>query len=247
MKKRTVGELAIEIPGATRLFEGLGIDYCCGGNQTLEEACQAAGVALEEVRDSLDIARFTAAAERKDRDWQTEPLSELIEHIKKSHHKFIQGEAARLGPLFDKVCAVHGENHPELERLRAIFDELVEELATHLMKEEAVLFPYIVRLEEAAIEKAPVVPPPFGNVRNPVAMMIEEHADAGADLHELRRESSDYSAPPDACITYRTLYAALADFELDLHQHIHLENNVLFPRAIAMEQACLEGQLCRHR
>ena len=150
---------------------------------------------------------------------------------------YTREEIARLGPLFDKVCSVHGKNHPELLRLRETFSGLAEELTTHLMKEEMVLFPYIVRMEEAVVAKEPVLPPPFGSVRNPVAMMMSEHDGAGNALRSMRQIGNGYAAPADACISFQTLYQALAAFEADLHQHIHLENNMLFPRAIEMEQA----------
>jgi regulator of cell morphogenesis and NO signaling len=144
---------------------------------------------------------------------------------------------ARLVPLLDKVCSVHGRNHPELQQIRVSFQSLVQELATHLMKEEQVLFPYVVRMEEAIIQREPVLPSPFGSIQNPVAMMEHEHDSAGNALRAMREASCGYKAPEDACISYKTLYKALADFEADLHQHIHLENNILFPRAIAMEKA----------
>jgi regulator of cell morphogenesis and NO signaling len=235
--EKTVGELALEIPGATRVFEKLGIDYCCGGGQTLEQACQAAHVATEKAADALAEAKRVASTTTPARNWQAEPLSELLAHIQSTHHAYTRAEIARLGPLFDKVCAVHGENHPELARLREVFNGLAEELTTHLMKEEMVLFPYIVRMEEAVVAKEPVLPPPFGSVRNPVAMMMSEHDGAGSALRSMREISGGYVAPIDACISFRTLYQALAALEADLHQHIHLENNVVFPRAIEMERA----------
>ena len=234
--EKTVRELAVENPGATRLFERLGIDYCCGGNQTLEQACQGRNVSVDEVRDSLQAAQHSAEAGREDRNWQTEPLGDMVSHITNTHHKYTREEIARLGPLFAKVCSVHGANHPELLRLRDIFKGLSQELTTHLMKEEMVLFPYIIRMEEAVIEKAPILPPPFGTVQNPVSMMEHEHDSAGNALRTLREISRGYTAPPDACISYQTLYKVLADLEADLHQHIHLENNILFPRAIEMEK-----------
>lgn len=234
--EKTVRALAVEMPEATRVFEKLGIDYCCGGNQTLEQACQGAHMPLDEVVDSLEAADLTARGARQRRDWQSEPLSELIEHIKSAHHRYVREETARLGPLLDKVCLVHAANHPELERLRAIFGSLAQELASHMMKEEMVLFPYLVRLEQAVTQKARVAPPPFGSVRNPVAMMMHEHDDAGGALRDMRQASIGYTAPPDACASYQELYKALAEFETDLHQHIHLENNILFPRAIEMER-----------
>jgi regulator of cell morphogenesis and NO signaling len=238
MTEKTVREIALEFPGSTRVFEKLGIDYCCGGSQPLEQACQLANVPLGQVIDSLETAELAERSTLKDRDWQVEPLSDLIAHIQNTHHKYTREELARLGPLADKVCAVHGKNHPELAGIRATLGALAQELTTHLLKEDTVLFPHIVRMEESVIQKEPVLPPPFGTVRNPVAMMMHEHDDAGAALRELHRASSGYTAPPDACVSYQTLYRALAEFERDLHQHIHLENNVLFPRAIEMERAC---------
>ena len=237
MTEKTVGELALGNLGATRVFEKLGIDYCCGGGQTLEQACQAAHASVNQVADSLAEASRLASAAPPARNWQAEPLSELLAHIQGTHHVYTREEIARLGPLFDKVCSVHGGNHPELPHLREVFSGLAEELTTHLMKEEMVLFPYILRMEEAVVAKEPVLPPPFGSVRNPVAMMMNEHDGAGSALRNMRQISNGYAAPPDACISFQTLYSALAAFEADLHQHIHLENNVLFPRAIEMERS----------
>jgi regulator of cell morphogenesis and NO signaling len=233
----TVRELALENPAATRVFEKLSIDYCCGGGQTLEQACQTAHVPIDQVADALLAASQAASASAPARNWQAEPLSELLAHIQSTHHAYTRQEIARLGPLFDKVCSVHGGNHPELLRLRQVFSGLAEELTTHLMKEEMVLFPYILRMEEAVVAKEPLLPPPFGSVRNPVAMMMNEHDGAGAALRSMRQIGNGYAAPSDACVSFQTLYQALAAFEADLHQHIHLENNLLFPRAVEMERA----------
>jgi regulator of cell morphogenesis and NO signaling len=232
---RTVRELVLENPQATRVLEKVGIDYCCGGGKSLEEACAAAKISVDEVIDSLELAEEQARAQQKDRNWQREPLADLVAHINSTHHKYTREEIARLGPLFDKVVSVHGKNHSELQHVRAAFRGLAQELTMHMMKEEAVLFPYIIRLEEAVIQKEPVLPPPFGSVQNPVAMMMQEHDSAGDALKAMRQASAGYTPPGDACISYQALYRALADFEKDLHQHIHLENNILFPRAIAME------------
>jgi regulator of cell morphogenesis and NO signaling len=233
---KTVRDLAVEFPGATRIFEKLGIDYCCGGNKSLEEACAASSLSVDLVLDSLELAEPTERATQKDRNWQAEPLADLVAHIIGTHHKYTREEIARLGPLFAKVCSVHGKNHPELQDVRAAFSGLAQELTTHMMKEEMVLFPYIVRMEEAVVQKEPVLPPPFGTVENPVAMMMHEHDSAGVALRAMRQASAGYTPPGDACISFQTLYKALADFETDLHQHIHLENNILFPRAIEMEK-----------
>jgi len=235
--EKTVSELALENPAATRVFEKLGIDYCCGGNKSLEEACRTANLPMDEVLDSLDTAEQSARAVQKDRNWPTEPLADLVAHIVSTHHKYTREEMSRLGPLFDKVCSVHGKNHPELARIRETFRGLAQELTMHMMKEEKVLFPYIVRMEESVIQKEPVLPPPFGSVQGPVAMMMQEHDSAGEALRAMREASAGYTPPGDACISFQTLYKALATLEADLHQHIHLENNILFPRAIGMEAA----------
>lgn len=235
--EKTVRELALENPAATRVFEKLGIDYCCGGNQSLEQACHAANLLVDQVLDSLEMAEQTSRATQKIHDWQREPLGDLVAHINGTHHKYTREEIARLGPLLEKVCSVHGKNHHELLHIRASFAGLALELTMHMMKEEKVLFPHIIRMEEAVIQNEPILPPPFGSVQNPVSMMEQEHDSAGAALRAMRQASGGYVAPPDACISYQTLYKTLAEFEADLHQHIHLENNILFPRAIAMEQS----------
>lgn len=229
---KTVRDFVLENPAATRIFEQLGIDYCCGGQKPLDEACSAAHVSIDDVLASLQAANSNAGAGR---DWQTAPLSELIDHITRTHHAFVRSEAPRILALLDKVCAKHGENHPELRQLRDIFSALAEELTSHLMKEEQILFPYLVQFEATSSSGAPAPHSCFGTVQNPIRMMMFEHDNAGGALREMRKLTSDYAVPADACISYRTLYEALKGFEADLHQHIHLENNVLFPRAIALE------------
>lgn len=234
--KKSVRELALENPAATRVFEKLGIDYCCSGNKSLEEACRAANLNIDQVLDSLEKADQAVPAMQKDRDWQGEPLAALIAHIKNTHHQYTRDEIARLGPLFEKVCSVHGKNHPELLETHEVFQGLAQELSAHLMKEEMILFPYIVRMEAALTGKQPIPPAPFGSVQNPVLMMEHEHDSAGNALRAMKLASNGYFAPADPCVSYQTLYRALASFEADLHRHIHLENNILFSRAIAIEK-----------
>jgi regulator of cell morphogenesis and NO signaling len=213
--EKTVRELALENPAATRVFEKLGIDYCCSGGRSLEEACRAANLPVREVTGSLEAAAAAAQAPAApDRDWQKEPLADLAAHIINRHHRFVRDELTRLGPLFEKVCSVHGKNHPELLEMRTTFHGLAQELTMHMMKEEKVLFPYICRMEESVIQKEPVLPAPFGTVQNPVAMMIHEHDSAGDALRVLRESSKVYTAPADACASFRTLYQALTAFEL---------------------------------
>ena len=231
---KTVKEYAVEIPAATRIFEKLGIDYCCGGGKSLADACAKAGIALEEVIGSLQTnARSDETF--ADAEWQTSSLAELIGHIVEKHHVFTREELGRLDALLAKVCGVHGQNHPELFHIQDQFGKLRGELEPHMLKEERVLFHYIVQMEKAALTNQPLPQPPFGTVRNPVRMMMAEHDTAGSILERMREASADYVVPPDVCISYKTLYSALKALEVDLHQHIHLENNILFPRAAELE------------
>src|ERR1051326_6563614 len=231
---KTVREYALEIPAATRIFEKLGIDYCCGGGKSLATACIAAGVSVDEVLHSLnaDVESVSTSAVS---DWHALSQAELITHIVDKHHAFTREELVRLQTLLAKVSGVHGENHPELFQIQDQFGKLRGELDPHMLKEESVLFPYIVRMEEAAVSKQTLSPPPFRTVQNPVRVMMAEHDAAGYILGKMREASSGYAVPPDGCISYKTLYSALTALEADLHQHIHLENNILFPRAVELE------------
>lgn len=168
-------------------------------------------------------------------DFRNAPLPELITHILDTHHVFTKSELDRLQSLADKVLAAHGGNHPELVHLAELISSLCADLKPHMFKEEQVLFPYIVRLSDAADQNRPVPFAPFGTVNNPIRMMMKEHETAGQILREMRVLTYDYRVPADACITYQMLYQALENFERDLHQHIHLENNILFPKALDLE------------
>ena len=227
---KTVRELAVELPNATRVFEKLGIDYCCGGHRPLEEACVSANVAVDDVLRALEQGS-DASASLTTCDWNTAPLAELVDHIVNQHHAFVKSETPRLQALIAKVAGVHGHNHPELQQVQVAFPELANELGAHLMKEEQMLFPYVKQMASGS----GCGPSCFGTVQNPIRVMMMEHDDAGEKLREMRRITSDYSIPADACTSYTTLFRALVEFEQDLHQHIHLENNILFPRAVAME------------
>jgi regulator of cell morphogenesis and NO signaling len=237
----TVRDLAAGIPGATRVFENFGIDYCCGGHRTLAAACQEASLPVEDLTRSLEEAGRVSQPGGAEHDWRRESLTSLTEYIIDTHHSFTREELGRLEKLFDKVCSRHGEIHPELFEAQKTFYQLNQDLIPHMLKEEQVLFPYITRMEEAASEGRAVPPPFFGTVRNPVRMMMTEHDTAGDLLRQLRGITKGYTAPPDGCISFQTLYQALAAFEADLHQHIHLENNILFPRAVETEETSAPG------
>jgi regulator of cell morphogenesis and NO signaling len=231
----TVRDLAAGVPGATRVFESFGIDYCCGGHRTLAVACREASLPVEDLTRSLEEAE-RASQSGAERNWRQESLAALTEYIIDTHHSFTRQELDRLEKLFDKVCSRHGKNHPELFEAQKIFYQLKQDLIPHMLKEEQVLFPYITRMEEAADEGRPIQPPFFNAVRNPVRMMMTEHDTAGDLLKRLRGITNGYTTPPNGCVSFQTLYQALAAFEADLHQHIHLENNILFPRAVEMEE-----------
>ncbi len=231
----TVREIAIEMPGATRVFEKMGIDYCCGGARPITEACQAAGVSVEEVVQSLEQVELSMQAPDQATDWRAVSLASLITHIKDRHHHFTREELDGIEPLLAKVCSVYSERRPELLQIQALFGELKLDLLLHMKKEENILFPYITEIEHGKNGGEAVPAPMFGTVRNPVQVMMAEHDTAGDILRNIRQLSNDFAAPSEACISYRTLYSRLEELEQDLHQHIHLENNVLFPRAIEVE------------
>ena len=234
---KTVREVAVEIPGATRLFEQLGIDYCCGGAKALDEACAGAGVEMGEVLSALEAIEESQADQSGSTNWQAESLSSLISYILDKHHVFTRNELARIDPLMAKVLKVYGEQRAELSQIRASFEELKQDLLAHMQKEETVLFPYISLMESARENSRAIPKPPFQTVGNPVRMMMFEHDRAGELLRSIRELTGNFTAPEGACISYQTLYRALEELEADLHEHIHLENNILFPRSLKLERA----------
>lgn len=232
----TVGEIVREDLSTTRLFEEMGIDYCCGGSKSLGEACETAQRNVDEVLASVGAALHTSS--KKDAvDYARLDIEELLSHILETHHVYTKRELERLPRLFEKVSNAHGDRHPELLEIEKQFESLKAELEPHIWKEEQVLFPYIRNLAEARRNGQGSPPSCFGTINNPVGMMRVEHEAAGEALETLRKTAGDYQLPRDACISYQALYQALETFEADLHQHIHLENNVLFPRAVELEEA----------
>ena len=233
---RTIRDIAVELPQTTRVFESFKIDYCCGGRKMFLDACRNAGADPERVLEGLSKV-LSAGDETNAATLLSAPLTGLIDHILDKHHVFTHYELQNLPPLMEKVARVHGENHAELLELRDLFTKLTDDLSMHLYKEEHVLFPYIKDLDSAVANKTTVRFPPFGTVRHPVQMMMAEHDIAGDILKEMRRVSNDYAIPEGACPSYAGLYNRFEALERDLHQHIHLENNVLFPRAAELEGA----------
>lgn len=232
--EKTVREIALENPSSIRVFESLGIDYCCGGKRPLSDACSHASVPVDRMLALLDQAERDAQAPVTD-EWGDKSLTDLIAHIVRKHHVYVRLETPRIEALLMKVAAKHGPSNPQLAQIEHLFSAIGQELSTHLLKEEQVLFPYIRRMEQALGTGEPIPAGCFGTVRRPIANMIAEHDDAGALLAEIRQLSRDYSAPAGACPSFLALYRGLEEFERDLHYHVHLENNILFPRAVEME------------
>ena len=230
---QTVREIALEHPSSIRVFEKYGIDYCCGGRKPLAEACAAGHLEVDTVIAALEFAALLPSPVVA--DFTHASLESLSRHIVDTHHAYVKRELPRLATLAQKVVDRHGATTAELPVIQATLAKLDEELTHHLAKEEEILFPYVVLLERALANGSAKPHGCFGTVANPIAMMTQEHDAAGALLAEIRRLSHSFTTPAGACPTYHAFYDGLRDFEQDLHQHIHLENNILFPRAIELE------------
>lgn len=230
---QTVRDIALENPASIRVFEQFGIDYCCGGRKPLAEACAAKSLAVDDVIAALERA-FAGSAPAAN-DWATKPLGTLAKHIVDTHHAYTRQELPRLAQLAARVVQRHGTDKPELLQIQSKLAEFTEDMLQHCAKEEVVLFPHITKLERAIADGSEKPHGCFGTVANPIAMMTKEHDSAGEIFADLRTLSKDYTPPAGACPTFHAFYDGLREYEQDLHQHIHLENNILFPRAVAME------------
>ena len=220
---------------AVGVFESLHIDYCCKGNKTLEEACRdlqlSPKMVLAELEETLRRPLIP-----EDCHWLTCPLNELGDHIVNAHHVFTRGEMPVLAAMAEKVDARHGHTNPELAKLSELVEMLKSDLLAHMFKEEQVLFPALKALVASASQSGGMAGH-FGDLLIPIRQMMEEHDNAGELLKSIRSITRNYEAPEVACTTFRALYAALKQMEQDLHRHIHLENNILFPRALELEKA----------
>ena len=225
----SVREIVAEDFRAAAVLQRFGIDFCCGGRATLREACRERRVSPLEV-----LMEVTEACDRKDADaprFADWPPDALIAYIVGHHHAYVRRALPALVAHTRKVAEVHGAIHPELTRIAAIFEEVADEMTAHMAKEEGVLFPYIDKLAVARRLGEPVPPAVFGSVEKPIAMMELEHDHAGAAMARIRELSKNYALPEGACTTYTICFRELEEFERDLHVHVHLENNVLFPKA----------------
>jgi regulator of cell morphogenesis and NO signaling len=230
-----VKDIAVSNPEARRVLEDAGLDYCCGGGKSLQDACLHAGVSPEEILTRLRENGKNVSPDEA--SWTTAPLSALTRHIREKHHRYVRESIPRVQSLLEKVIAKHGKDHPEISDIREFFMQTGREMIMHMQKEEQILFPYIDALELAANAGRSMEPPFFQTVKNPVHVMMKEHDAAGELVKRIRAASSGYVAPAGACMSFKALYEDLKEFEADLHLHVHLENNILFPHAVEMETA----------
>lgn len=234
-KEKTIGEIVAQNYKAAAVFKSYNIDFCCKGNRTIYEACAQRGIPEEALKKALEKAvQETDSGSPKFDSWASDLLADYIE---KKHHRYVKRILPEINAYLDKVCKVHGNNHPELFEVQKLFRESARELANHMQKEEIILFPFVRKLAEAdAGDKKNINRPPFGTVGNPIEMMMHEHDAEGERFRKIAQLTDGYTPPVDACNTYKVAFALLQEFEEDLHQHIHLENNILFPKAIALEE-----------
>lgn len=233
-KELTIGDLVSKDFRKAEVFKKFGIDYCCGGKKTLTEACREKGLDVFHVEKELKAAEETPSAPWQ--DYNSWDLGFLVDYILNTHHKYVVQAIPVIYEYTKKVAQVHGEGHPETNEIAKDFQIVANELTSHMAKEENMLFPYIKQLAEAKKNNTSMDPSPFGTIANPIKMMEMEHEDVGNVMEKINVLSSKYTPPVDACTTFRLAYAKLKEFEDDLHQHIHLESNILFPKAIALEK-----------
>lgn len=231
---RRVGDIVRDDIRTAKVFQRHGIDFCCGGGQVVGEACSEKGVDPDVLE--ADIAEVTNQQNKDGIAFDEMESDALIGHILETHHSYIRRTAPSLRAWSAKVATVHGARHPETAEIARTVESLCIELEQHMFKEERILFPAITSLALAMREGNGALYPAFGSIANPIAMMEQEHRDAGAGMETIRRLSGDFALPEDACATFTALYRELEAFEADLHLHIHLENNILFPNALAAEQ-----------
>jgi regulator of cell morphogenesis and NO signaling len=233
-KDTIVGDLVAKDYRTATVFKQKDIDFCCNGNRTLEEVCKQKEMSVTNIIGELNqISQQISAAQT---DFNTWPLDLLADYIEKKHHRYVEEKIQEIKPYLDKICKVHGEHHPELYEINGLFNDSAGELAMHMKKEELILFPAVRRMVKAQMQKTTPERPQFGSVNNPIKMMMHEHNNEGERFRKIEELSNKYNPPQDACNTYKVSFAMLKEFEDDLHLHIHLENNILFPKALELEK-----------
>jgi len=233
--QKHIGQFVADDYRTAAIFSKYKIDFCCNGSRTIEEACEKNGLDSNMILDELHSV--LNASTNQSIDYKSWPLDLLVEYIEKKHHRYVEEKIPVLRQFLDKLCRVHGERHPELIIINELFTASSGELAAHMKKEELILFPFIKKMVKAKLENGTIQSPPFGTVENPISMMMEEHDNEGERFRQIAKLTDDYNPPADACNTYKVTFAMLDEFEKDLHLHIHLENNILFPEALKLEQA----------
>ncbi len=229
-----IGDLVALDYRAASVFKKYRIDFCCQGNRTIHDACEKKNIDAKVVLN--DLEKVTNEDGNKATDYKSWPLDLLADHIEKKHHRYVEEKILEIKPYLEKICRVHGERHPELFEIQEEFNASAGELAAHMKKEEFILFPFVRKMAKATQDGVKVNSPQFDTVQNPVQMMMNEHVTEGARFSRIEFLSNHYTPPADGCNTYRVTFALLKEFEQDLHLHIHLENNILFPKAIALEK-----------
>ena len=234
-KLMTVGQIVADRFDHAKVFNKYGIDFCCNGDVSLTDACERAGAGVDSLLEEL---RQTQPNHSPIFDFKSWPMDLLVDYILKFHHRNIRYQGPQILQLLDKVCEVHGEKHPELHEIRGLFQESWIDLNNHLTKEEMVLFPYIYDLFDAVTQHRPVPAFHCGSVSSPISVMMHEHDAEGERFRRISLLAQGYLVPDDACDTYRLLFEMLETFEKNLHHHIHLENNIVFPMAIELQENC---------
>ncbi|WP_456442026.1 iron-sulfur cluster repair di-iron protein [Psychroserpens sp.] len=232
--EKEIGQFVAEDYRTAAIFSKHKIDFCCNGNRTIKEACDKKGIDCSILMNEINSVLNENKSETI--DYKSWPLDLLVDYIEKKHHRYVEEKIPILSQFLDKLCRVHGERHPELLKINELFLASAGELASHMKKEELILFPFIKQLVTAKLENGSVQSPQFGTVENPIAMMKNEHDNEGERFRKIAELTDNYNPPADACNTYKVTFAMLDEFEKDLHLHIHLENNILFPEAIKLEK-----------
>lgn len=232
--KLTIGEIVADDFRAAAIFSKYRIDFCCKGHRTLEEVCKKRDIDPDFLIKELEATKNSLANESF--DYKSWPLDLLTDYIEKTHHRYVIEKTPILRGFINKLCSVHGEIHPELYEINVLFAESTSDLADHMKKEEQTVFPFIRELKAAQIKGSYVEMPHFGTIENQVILMKEEHNTEGERFKKIAALTNNYQIPTDACNTFRVAYLMLKEFESDLHKHIHIENNILFPKAIALEK-----------
>ncbi|MBT0810356.1 iron-sulfur cluster repair di-iron protein [Litoribacter ruber] len=230
---QTIGELVAKDFRAATVFEKHGIDFCCKGGRTIEEACEKKEIDPLAVKE--DLKKIFNTKDEGHVDFESWPLDLLADYIEKKHHRYVEDRIPLLLQYLNKLCKVHGHANRELIEINKLFYDTAQNLSAHMKKEELVLFPFVRKMVKYHQEGKSMNEPHFRTVKNPIMMMMDEHESEGERFEKIAELSNNYNPPAHACNTYQVTYKLLDEFEKDLHKHIHLENNILFPRAIKAE------------